>query len=132
MASVIYPKCKEAMWQGLIDASGGNVKCILVDTADYTYSASHEFLSDVPAGAREETSGNLASKTFTNGTFDCADFSFSAAAGDPCEALIYYIDTGNAATSRLLVYVDSGTGLPVTLNGGTVNVTVNASGVASL
>lgn len=133
MASVVYPKCKEQLWQGGINLASANVKCVLVDLADYTYSAAHEFLSDVPAGARVATSGNLASKTFTGGVFDAADFAFSAASGDQSEALIYYIDTGSAATSRLLVYVDSfSAGMPVTPNGGDINVTVSASGICAL
>ncbi len=135
MANVIYPKYKEALLNGdtNIELDGSNVKAVLVDGADYTYSASHEFLSDVPSGGRVATSGNLASKTTTNGTFDAADFSFTAVTGDQSEILIIYIDTGSAATSRLVAYYDTGvTGLPVTPNGGDINVTVNASGFFSL
>lgn len=135
MANVIYPKYKEALLNGdtNIELDGSNVKAVLVDGADYTYSASHQFLSDIPSGGRVATSGNLASKTTTNGAFDAADFSFSAVTGDPSEILVIYIDTGSAATSRLVAYYDTGvTGLPVTPNGGDINVTVNASGFFSL
>lgn len=129
MANVLYPKYKEQRLQGGANLSTGNVKAVLVDLADYTYSATHEFLSDVASAARVATSGNLASKTFTNGTFDTADFSFTGVTGDQCEALIVYIDTGTASTSRLVAFYDTGvTGLPVTPNGGDINVTVNASG----
>mgnify|MGYP006159583853 CR=1 FL=1 len=129
MASTWYPKFKEALLTGAANsnASTGDVKAVLVDTADYTYSASHEFLSDVPSGARVSTSSNLASKTFTNGVFDAADFVFSTVTGDQSEAIIFYIDTGSAATSRLMVYVDTASsGLPVTPNGGNINVTLDS------
>lgn len=135
MANVIYPKYKEALLNGdtNIELDASNVKAVLVDGADYTYSAAHQFLSDIAGAGRVATSGNLASKTTTNGTFDAADFSFTAVTGDPCEILVIYIDTGSAATSRLVAYYDTGvTGLPVTPNGGDINVTVNASGFFTL
>ena len=131
MANVIYPKYKEALLNGdsNIELDGSNVKVILVDLADYTYSSSHQFLSDVAGGAIVATSGNLGSKTTTNGVFDSADPTFTAVTGDPSEALIIYIDTGSSATSRLVAFYDTGvTGLPVTPNGGDINVAVNASG----
>ena len=74
----------------------------------------------------------MASKTFTNGTFDCADYTFSAVTGNTAEAIVYFVDTGSTATDALICYCDSGTGLPFTPNGGDANVTVNASGVFSL
>lgn len=125
VASVIYPKFKQALWEQPANSSAaaGDVKAVLVDLADYTYSGSHEFLSDVPSGARVDTTANLASKTFTDGVFDAADTTFAAASGDPSEAVILFIDTGDAATSRLICYMDSGTGLPVTPNGADINVT---------
>lgn len=126
MANAIYPKWKEAVIQGSANSSlAGNVKAILVDTADYTYNAAHDFLDDVTGAAIVATSANLGTKTYTNGTFDTADFTFTAVTGDVSEALIIYIDTGSAATSRLVCYRDTNvTGLPVTPNGGDITVSV--------
>jgi hypothetical protein len=47
----------EVVWK----ASGGsNIRTALVDTADYTVDlAAHDFMNDVAAGAREETSANM-------------------------------------------------------------------------
>lgn len=133
MPNAIYPKFKEQALQGGVNLSSGNIKAVLVDLADYTYSDAHEFLSDVAVAGRVATSGNLASKTFTNGTFDSADPSFTAVTGDVSEALILFIDTGTASTSRLIAFYDTGVGgLPVTPNGGDINVTANASGWFSL
>ena len=101
----IYPKFKEQALQGGVNLSSGNIKAVLVDLADYTYSDAHEFLSDVAVAGRVATSGNLASKTFTNGVLDTADFTFTAATGDPSEALILFIDTGTASTSRLIAFI---------------------------
>jgi hypothetical protein len=48
---------------------------------------------------------------------------FSAVTGDQSEALVIYKDTGSAATSPLIAYIDTATGLPVTPNGADVTVT---------
>jgi len=135
MANAIYPKYKEALLTGdsNIDLESGDVKVILIDTADYTYSAAHDFLDDVAGAAIVATSANLASKTITNGVFDSDNPSFTNVSGDESEALIIYIDTGVASTSRLVAYYDTGvTGLPVTPNGADIQVSVNASGWFSL
>lgn len=134
MANAIYPKWKEGLISGAANtALNGNVKAVLVDLADYTYSASHQFLSDIAAAGRVATSGNLASKTFTNGLFDAADLAFSAVTGDVSEAIVLYVDTGVASTSPLIAFYDTGvTGLPVTPNGGDINLSFNASGIFQL
>lgn len=124
MASGLYGLGREGFLGGDIDWDADNIKAILVDTADYTVNLStHQYLSDIPAAAREETSGNLVSKTITAGVADAADITFTSASGDDCEALVIYQDTGVEGTSRLIAYIDTATGLPVTLNGGDVSVT---------
>lgn len=132
MANALYGKAREKFLNADIDWAADDIKCVLVDTADYTVSIdTHEFLSDVAAGAREETSANLGSKTSTLGVADAADVTFSATSGDTCEALIIYKDTGNAATSPLIAYIDSASGLPATL-GSDITVRWNASGIFKL
>jgi len=103
----IYPKWKETVVQGGANSSlGGTVKALLVDVDDYTYDDSHQYLSDVPSGARVATSAALTSKTFTSGVFGAGNTTFSAVSGDPSEAVIIFIDTGSAATSQLVSYID--------------------------
>jgi len=129
MANAIYPKYKEAALSGGAnhDMSTGTVKVALVDTDVYTYSDTHEFLSDLSGTVG--TAPTLTSKTFTDGTFDSADPTWTALSGAQVEALVIYIDTGVAGTSRLVAYIDTGqTGLPLTPNGADVNLTVGASG----
>lgn len=127
MANAIYPKAKEAALQGNLDLSGGTVKLALVDTGTYTYSASHEFYSSV-SSAVVGTPQTLGSKTFTAGKFVTGNATFSAVSGNTVEALVLYIDTGNAATSQLIAYLDTGqTGLPVTPNGGDITVTADST-----
>lgn len=132
MANAWYPKALEAMLQGDIALDTDVVKYVLVDLADYTYNAAHDFLDDVPSGARVGTPQTLGSKTFTNGVLDGADGAFPTVTGDPSEALIIFVDTGTESTSELLIFIDTATGLPVTPNGGNINVTWNASGIGKI
>lgn len=136
MANAVYPKFKEALIQGLadsdLDGTGTTgVYVALVDTGTYTYNSAHQYYSDLSGivGTPQE----LTSKTYTNGTLDAADVSFSAVTGNTVEALVFYRQNAGADTTwRLIAYVDTNvTGLPVTPNGGNINVTWNASGIIS-
>lgn len=133
MSNQLYPKAKEGFLSAAINIPTDNLKVVLVDTGTYTYSASHQFLTDIGAPARIATSGNLAGKTVVNGVFDANDITITAVSGLSIEALVIYQDTGSAATSRLLLYMDTGvTGLPLTPNSGDVAIVWNASGIAAL
>lgn len=129
MANKIYPKFKESILQAGVDLSAVNVRAILIDSADYTYSDAHDFLDDVAGGARVAVSGNLGSKTFAAGVFDTADVTFATVSGDVSEALILYVHTGTDGTSRLIAFIDTGiTGMPITPDGNDIQVTVDAAG----
>lgn len=133
MANAIYPKYKEALIDGLsnIDINDGTVKVALVDTGTYTYSSAHDFYDDVTGVVG--TPQTIANTTVTNGLFDGDNVTFTAVTGATVEALIIYIDTGVAGTSRLVAYIDTSvTGLPVTPNGGDITITWNASGIFQL
>lgn len=132
MASAIYPRFKEALLSGAVDLTSVDVRAILIDSADYTYSSAHDFLDDVPSGARVATSSALSSKTVTNGVFDAADKTWSGVTGDQSEVIILYVHTGTESTSRLICYIDSGTNLPVTPNGGDITSQWNGSGIFAL
>jgi hypothetical protein len=133
MANAIYPKYKEAILQSAANSnmSSGTVKVALVDTGTYTYSSAHEFYSSVSGVVG--TPQTIGTKTFTNGVFDGADVTFTAVSGSTVEALVIYIDTGTAGTSRLIGFIDTGvTNLPVTPNGGDISITWSASGIFAL
>jgi hypothetical protein len=127
MASVVYPVFKENLLQGDYDLSTAVVRAVLIDTGTYSYNAAHNAYDDL-SGVVGTESGALGSKTFTNGTFDSADITFSSVTGATAEAIVLFIDSGTASTDYLIAFIDSGTGLPVTPNGGDINCTVNASG----
>lgn len=131
MANALYPKTKAQMLQAGINLLLADIRLIIVDLADYTYNASHEFLTDVPSGARVATSGSLTGKSIDAATAGfTSDFkTFSAVTGDVAEAIIAYIHTGTEATSRLLWFQDTGvSGLPVTPDGRDIKVTPAGGG----
>lgn len=133
MANALFPTYKQLILGAGLNLTTLNLKVVLVDTGAYTYSAAHDFLDDIAVGARIATSGNLASKTVTNGTFDAADITITAVSGTTVEALVIYNDTGTAATSNLIAYMDTGvTGLPFTPNGGDVTIQWSGSGIFAL
>lgn len=123
MANALYDKGREAFLTGGINWTSDTIKVVLVDAADYTVNiATHDFLDDIPSGARIATSGALAGKTATDGVADADDLVFTAVSGDQFEAFVIFKDTGSEATSRLIAYFDTATGLALTPNGGNVTI----------
>lgn len=134
MANAIYPKYKETILGAATNTNllTGTVKVALVDTGVYTYNAADQFLSSLTGVVgTAQTIG--ATKSVTNGLFDGGDVTFTSVTGNSVEALVIYVDTGTAATSPLVAYIDTSvTGLPVTPNGGNITITWNASGIFQL
>ena len=137
MANAIHPKYKQALLDGdaNIDINDGTVKVILIDTGVYSYTTwlnSSQFYSDV-SGQVGGTPQTINNTTVTNGLFDGDDVTFSSVTGNEAEAILIYIDTGTASTSRLVAWLDTGVGnLPVMPNGGNITIQWNASGIFQL
>ena len=124
MANALYDKGRQGFLEGSLDWDSGTIKAVLIDEALYTVDlANHDNLDDVPAGARVGTPQTLTGKTVTAGVADAGNITFpNVPLHDPVEAILIYQDTGNEATSRLIAYINSATGLPVTPNGGDIAV----------
>lgn len=128
MANAMFDPGREGFLAGEIDWDTAVFKAALV--RGYTYSAAHKFVSEVTGagGTLVATSAALASKTVTNGVADAADVTWSAvASGAAIPAIIIFQSsavTGGAdvaaTAQRLVAYIDSATGLPVTPNGGDI------------
>lgn len=121
MANLLYPKGKEAFLTGAIDLLGDTIRVALVDAGAYTYSGAHEYFGSV-ASAVVGTPVTLTGKSVADGVFAAADATFTAVVGPTVEALVIYQWTGDPATSRLIAYIDTATGLPFTPHGGNVLV----------
>lgn len=131
--NVLYPKWKEALAQGSANSAlTGTVKAYLVDTGNYTYNAAHQFLTDLPGIARVGSGLALSGKTYVNGVFDASDITFPTVSGPNVEAIVLAIDTGADATSRLVAFIDTATGLPFLPSGVDQPVVWNAFGIFAL
>jgi len=130
MANVLYDLGRESFLKGEISWSGDTIAIALVDSALYTPNlATDQFLSDVVAGGAVIASfSGMTSKTTAAGVADAADVTFTAVTGAVSEYLVVYQDTTVAGTSRLIGLLDSAgvTGLPVTPNGGDIQITFDS------
>ena len=127
MANKIYPKWKEAVIQAASNSSlAGTLKVALVDTATYIYADADEFLTSLSGVVG--TAQTIGTKTFVNGTLDGGNVTFTAVTGATVEALVLYLDTGVAGTSRLVAHLDTS----VIPNGGDITITWNASGIFTI
>jgi hypothetical protein len=133
VASSLFNPGRQGFLEGEIiwkETSGSTIKAALV--RGYTFDASHKFVSDVTGagGTLVATSAALSSKTGTDGVMDAADVTFaSVASGAACPAIIVFQSSAvsggadvAASAQRLIAYLDTATGLPVTPNGQNINV----------
>lgn len=135
MANSVFP-----LYKGFLLTAAANVSLdqddatngpfvALVDLGTYTYSATHDFYSDLSGIVG--TDQRIATPTTASGLFDGDNVTFTAVSGATVEALVIYRKNAGANTTwKLVAFEDTGvTGLPVTPNGGDISVTWNASGI---
>ena len=130
MANAVFPKAKEGFLDGSIDLDTAVIKVALV--RGYTYSSSHDTVSDVTGagGTLHATSGALASKTVTDGVFDADDVTFTTPAANANNHSLLIFQSSAAAggadvadtSQRLIAWLDTGTGLPIQPAGGDITV----------
>ena len=140
MANALFNPGREGFLLGEIDWDTAVMKVALV--RGYTFNAAHKFVSDVTGagGTLHFTSAALASKTGTSGTADAADITLSTPAANASgHSLIYFQSsavTGGAdvaaSAQRLIAWIDTGTGLPVTPNGADISIVFNVAGLFTL
>lgn len=131
MASAFWDAGREGFALAEIDWDGAVIKANLI--RGYNFNAAHKFVSDLTSagGTLWTTPVTLTSKTATGGVLDAADISFPAVtAGAAYSAIVIYqasVVTGGAdvaaTAQRLIAFIDTATGLPVTPNGQAINVT---------
>lgn len=111
MTNVASSFALEDFGNGDLDWAVHTFKVVLID-ATYVYSAAHNFLDDVAAGARVFTH-TLTGKTNVGGVLSAATEVVTIPAGDQITQAWLYRDSGAEATSRLVAYYDQdATGQP--------------------
>lgn len=124
MANTLYDAARQRFLEAQINWMTDTIKVLLVDTGAYTpQTAVHQNLSDIPTSARIAGPNTLTAKSTTGGAADAADVTFTSVSGPSIEAIVIYSDTGTEASSPLIAYIDTATGLPITPNGGDIIVT---------
>ncbi len=123
MSSGLYDAARALFLAAGINWSSDTIKVTLIHSATYVVNlATHDFFDDVTGGGIA-TSSALGGKTTTAGVADANDFTYTAVSGATGEALVVWSDTaGISSTDPLIAYIDTGTGLPVTPNGGDITV----------
>lgn len=137
MANAVYPEYKQSLLAGdanttLTGSGSTGLWVALIDTGTYTYSAAHQFYSDLSGVIGTDV--EVTTVTTANGTVDGDNVTFTAVSGATVEAFVLYRKNAGANTTwRLVAYIDTGvTGLPVTPNGGDIGISWNASGIFTL
>lgn len=129
MASAMYNPGLDSFAKAEISLLTATIRAFMVDSADYTFSAAHQFLSSVAVAGRVAF-GDLANKTVTNGgVFDADDLLLTNVTGDPTEVVVLCAWTGLDTTSRLISFHDPVIVTPVGMN---VLLQWNASGIFKL
>lgn len=124
MANTLFDNSRQMFLEAQVNWMTDTVKCILVDTGAYTVqTATHKYLSDIATSARVAGPVTLTAKSTAGGAADAADCTFTSVSGASIEAIVIYKDTGSEATSPLIAWIDTATGLPITPNGGDIIVT---------
>lgn len=131
MANALADPGREGFLAGEIDWDTAVIKASLV--RGYTPNlTTNKFVSDVTAagGTLVATTAALTAKTVAAGVADAADTTFgTVATGTACNHIIIFqasAVTGGAdvaaTAQRLIAVLDTGTGLPVTPNGGEITL----------
>lgn len=130
MANSLFDPGREGILDDTISWTVASIKTALV--RGYTFSAAHKFVSDVTGagGTLVATSAALTSVTATGGVGNAAGVTFtSVATGAAIGAVIIFQSSAvgggadvAATAQRLIGFIDTATGLPVTPNG--TNITI--------
>lgn len=130
MSNALFDPGREGILDGTISWTVAAIKTALV--RGYTFNAAHKFVSDVTGagGTMVATSAALASVTPTGGVGNASGATYtSVATGAAIGAIIIFQASAvgggadvAATAQRLIGFIDTATGLPVTPNG--TNITV--------
>lgn len=124
MANALFDFGRESYLDGNLDWTTQLTKLVLVDHGvDTPVPATDQDLADITAGARIATSAGFGTKTSTAGVADAADITLTSVSGASVESIVIYFDSTVEATSTLIAFIDTATGLPVTPNGGDITIT---------
>ena len=130
MANALYAKAKEALLEGLMDLTDDSIKVALVKSTYSVDLAVHEYYSDVESHTAA-VSEILSGRSTASGIFDAENITIEDYGTSGFDYLVIFKDTGNSATSRLIGYIDTAEGLPVSSSASALSITINWSNTVS-
>ena len=127
----IYDSFRNYLAVGSANLASVTIGALLVNTtadvnSGYVFSAAHTTRANVPAVAQVAVY-SLSNVAVSSGRVDADDLAIPTVTGAPVNAVIYFVATTNSSTSPLIAIQSSGSGFPLTPDGGTVNVTFPSS-----
>jgi len=134
MANILVNEGKYELLKGTFGdlSSGTTIKLALVNNSIGTVNSATLY-SNVSGNIVAGSIVSLTGKTITNNSnvFTAANPTISGvASGISVKGYIIYFDNGTI--QRLIGFVDTGTGLPFTTNGGNITITFSGSGIFAL
>jgi len=127
MSNALYAKAKEALLEGLLDLTDDTLKICLVKSTYTVNLSDHQYLSDIGSSNIAATSTSLLGKTTSNGIFDAENITIEDYGTSGFNYVVLFKDTGLASTSRLIAYIDTADGLPVSSSSSAISITINWS-----
>ena len=122
MANTLYTKAKEKILSGDIDFITDTIKVSLVKNTYPQNIATDEFYADISTYVLS-TNQTLTAKTISGGVLDGGDVTYPAVtAGATSEGVVIWKDTGNPATSPVLLYLATIGGFPLLTSGCDITV----------
>jgi hypothetical protein len=119
----LYKVARQKFATATLDWQDMDFGVVLVDSGYTPDFNTYEVLSDIPSGSRI-ASQPLQNKTVKGAGLCYADnVTFPSVSGNPITQIVVYHDTGNPATSDLVVYINQATGLPLTPTGENITLT---------
>lgn len=136
MTNALYDPGREGFLLGEIDWDTAVIKVAaarLTAGGAAVFTASHKFVSDLTAThTLAATSAALSSKTGTSGVADAGDLTpaFSAVTANANNHVLVIFQSSAvgggadvaASAQRLIAWIDTGTNIPFTTNGGDINI----------
>ncbi len=105
--SQIYPLARQAFAQGSLDWATATIRACVLASA-YVPDLTQQYLSGIPAAAILGTTPPITGCTGNNGFLDGDTASFGVIASPAVGGyILFYQDTGNPATSMLILFVDT-------------------------
>src|SRR3990167_4013832 len=131
MANTLFVSARAGFLSGDIDWDADTIKIVFISrgaggTNGYNAVTDITFLTQIPDSGRLRMSETaLGGKTVASGVADAFDHTasaVSAVANSAIGAIVLYKDTGSPSTDRLIGWIDTGTGIPASPNGGDITI----------